>query len=345
MGREWLQGLSLPPSLADSDVAIAHTLHKRGLKALQPSSYFNITLNLDTSQVRGFLFSARAALVWPRVVKLQPDAGSDSKKKRSPADEDESDDEEEEEQDDPSSSSSSGGGAESGSSPLLFEFPLTQVGNSSFRDLLLSNPSPQRPLLVHLVPLAAYPSGAKAATALPSSSSLAFSSANFTPSLPRDTFLVHSVVDSEDRSPLRAFPEATAAAAAAAGSSSSSSEESSNPDSLTKAFVLPPGRTARVRLRFRPPSGPGAVAADHRSALFVRNNLTGAEAVELGGRSVFGSLSFGGWRSGRNGGSGSSILRFEVQEKHLKDCSRKFISPLFINLTVKLPILVNYDIQ
>ena len=134
---------------------------------------------------------------------------------------------------------------------------------------------------------------------------------NYTSSLPPDTFRIHSVVDGEDLSPLKAFPENIAA---------STVDESS---SLTKSFVVPAGRTARVRLRFRPPSGPGASAADHRSALFVRNNLTGVEAVDLAGRSVFGSRSFGGWRSGRNGGSGSTVLRFEVQEKHLKDCKRE----------------------
>ena len=35
--------------------------------AASPSSSFNITLNLDTNQVRGFLFKARAKLIWPRV--------------------------------------------------------------------------------------------------------------------------------------------------------------------------------------------------------------------------------------------------------------------------------------
>ena len=174
LGREWLQGLSLPPSLADSDSAVAHTLHKRGLKALQPSSYFNITLNLDTSQVRGFLFSARATLVWPRVVRppsqggqlTSSGGGGGSSKKSSgvaaaAAKEVEEEDDEAEEGEDSSTTTTT-------SSSLLLEFPLTQVGNSSFRDLLLANPSPQRPLLVHLVPLAAYPSGAKAAIMLPS---------------------------------------------------------------------------------------------------------------------------------------------------------------------------------
>ncbi len=287
-GIEWLTGLSLPQSMAESDSEIAQALHKRGLEELQPSSAFNVTLRLDTDQVRGFLIHARAALVWPRVVKFsQPDSDKDVEESNS----------------------------------TVFQFPLTQVGNSSFRDLLLSNPS-QQPLLVHLVPLSAYPSGARAAGMLPTRSKLA-SPVNYTTAMPLDTFSVHSVVDGEDKSSFKAFSEDLFAEEDASSAPCSSSL---SPESLTKAFILPPGRTARVRLRFRPPNGAAASAGEFNSALFVRNNLTGVEAVDLSGRSVFGSLSFAGWKSGRNGGSGSSILRFEVQEKHLKDCDRKFFA-------------------
>ena len=324
-GKEWLHGLSLPPSLAETDPALAVSLRRRGLEALQPSSVFNVTLNLDTSKVRGFRFSARAALVWPRVVKFnQPPLPPGTTSSAAAASTKEGSDGEEGEDD---------ASEESSSAALLFHFPLTQVGNSSFRDLLLSNPSPQRPLLVHLVPMAAYPSGAKAAAALAeregdssssdssSSSPAASSSSRYTASLPPDTFRVHSVVDSEDKSPFKTFSEDPSSEDPPSSSSPPSSSEA---EALTKAFVLPAGRTARVRLRFRPPSGPAAAAGEFRSALFVRNNLTGVEAVDLAGRSVFGSLSFGGWKSsGGEGGTGSAVLRFEVQEKHLKDCNRE----------------------
>ena len=69
MGREFQKGMTLPQDLADSDYAVTHTLISRHtfLAGSTPTSQFNITLNLDTNQVRGFLFKARARLKWPRV--------------------------------------------------------------------------------------------------------------------------------------------------------------------------------------------------------------------------------------------------------------------------------------
>ncbi len=120
VGKEWLSGLGLSSSLADSDIALTHMLHKRLLETVHPSSAFNVTLRLDTSQVRGFLLTARASLVWPLVL-----------------------------------------------SNYKSSFELTQVGNATFTDVTLRNPS-DRDLWVHLVPLAAYPNGAKVANMLPS---------------------------------------------------------------------------------------------------------------------------------------------------------------------------------
>ena len=67
VGKEWYQGLTLHSSMGDADVSIVHTLWNRLKAAVTPTSSFNITLNLDTNQVRGFLFKARAKLVWPRI--------------------------------------------------------------------------------------------------------------------------------------------------------------------------------------------------------------------------------------------------------------------------------------
>ena len=52
--------------MAATDAAIGHALQK-SFKGLVSKASFNITLNLDTNKVRGFLFRARASLVWPRV--------------------------------------------------------------------------------------------------------------------------------------------------------------------------------------------------------------------------------------------------------------------------------------
>ena len=119
VGREWYQGLTLQPNVGDSDIAIVHTLWNRLRMATSPSSSFNITLNLDTNQVRGFLFKARARLVWPVLA---------------PRDK--------------------------------IVFSLTQVGNFSLGEIILSNPS-NRDVYFHLVPMAAYPNGAKVANLLP----------------------------------------------------------------------------------------------------------------------------------------------------------------------------------
>ena len=109
---------------ADSDLGVLHTLHNRLVKTSSAAT-FNITLRLDTDQVRGFLFKARASLVWPKVA--------------SPAE------------------SGSGSGV---------RFPLTQVGNATFRDVLVNNPT-MHDLLVHVVLLDAYPNGLKVVNMVP----------------------------------------------------------------------------------------------------------------------------------------------------------------------------------
>ena len=107
----FLPGLSLGSSTSETDVGLITNLWSRLRSAVSPSSSFNITLNLDTNQVRGFLFKARARLVWPKMT------------------------------------------------PAALErlvFPLTQVGNSSVKEVALTNPS-EEPVLIHLVPMTNYP--------------------------------------------------------------------------------------------------------------------------------------------------------------------------------------------
>ena len=60
-------------------------------------------------------------------------------------------------------------------------------------------------------------------------------------------------------------------------------------------------------------------------AVFVRNNLTGVELLEMTARGVHGELRFGttAMMSGALSESGGS-LKFDVSERHLKDCYRKF---------------------
>ena len=66
-GKEWLKGLKLGVQVAENDINLVQNLWNRLRSAVSPSSSFNITLNLDTNQVRGFLFKARARLIWPKM--------------------------------------------------------------------------------------------------------------------------------------------------------------------------------------------------------------------------------------------------------------------------------------
>jgi hypothetical protein len=52
------------------------------------------------------------------------------------------------------------------------------------------------------------------------------------------------------------------------------------------------------------------------------------ELLELKGESVEGEIKFGKWKSSQ---TGHGLLDFDMKEKHLRDCDRKFY-----NLTFKL---------
>jgi hypothetical protein len=135
VGREWYRGLTLHSEAGESDIATVHTLYNRYKEAINPLSSFNITLNLDTNQVRGFLFKARAILAWPRVI-------SDALATAAPT------------------------GSSQPPSYFSVHFGLTQVGNYSFRDVILENPS-QQDVFYQLVPMTVYPNGARMANLLP----------------------------------------------------------------------------------------------------------------------------------------------------------------------------------
>ncbi len=88
----------------------------------------------------------------------------------------------------------------------------------------------------------------------------------------------------------------------------------------TKAFVLSAGRSVRVSVRFQPET-----VGKFQQGLFIRNNLTGIELVELKGESVQGEIKFGKWKSSQ---TGHGVLEFDMKEKHLRDCDRKFPSDI-----------------
>ncbi|XP_041357021.1 transmembrane protein 131-like isoform X2 [Gigantopelta aegis] len=69
-GHQWLLGLSLDKEVADTDQYLYTRLQQKW-ESLQKSeqSIANVTIELDTNHVRGFLFSAQAHLHWPSLVR------------------------------------------------------------------------------------------------------------------------------------------------------------------------------------------------------------------------------------------------------------------------------------
>ena len=268
-GHPWYLGLALPLNLGDMDLAVVHSLWTRMRAAAYPNSMFNVTLRLDTSEVRGFLFSARAALSWP-VLAAAP----------------------------------------------TIQFPLTQLGNSSRMEILVTNPS-SKPLLMHLVPMTAYPNAQNVLNLLPNRIKLATTEDGMMDNEENPLFTIDSVTNADDPlAPLDTFGE---------GFAEKFGVEISD---ATHPLVLQPGQAARVSLLFTPvePAGPRS------SVLFLRNNLTGVEVVDLVGASALGEIKFGNRRPG------SLIHAFEVTEKHLKDCDKSVSKQHSLpNLTVKRP--------
>jgi hypothetical protein len=127
------------------------------------------------------------------------------------------------------------------------------------------------------------------------------------PHVTPETFRVINVIDAVTKQPLRSFGDDV------------ETKHGVPVHHETKVFVLKGGQSAKVRIRFRP-----STDNFYRQAIFVRNNLTGVELVEMTAKGVYGDLRFGtaGVSGGGKGGV-ASILKFEVKEKHLKDCNRK----------------------
>ena len=126
-GSQWLNTLSLPSHTRDIDLNLLNARYTRYLNATGgSSSWDNITMRLDTTEVRGHKFYVNIKQYWPSLL-----SGSNSVKNKS-----------------------------------LLTFPLTQVGNTSYKVLRLLNPS-IKPLLVQLVMDWTYPQGMRLYHSLP----------------------------------------------------------------------------------------------------------------------------------------------------------------------------------
>lgn len=270
-GHPWYLGLALPLNLWEMDLSIVHTLWSRmRAAALTNASKFNVTLSLDTSEVRGFHFSARAALSWP-ILCLDP----------------------------------------------VLKFPLTQIGNSSVDEILLFNPS-EETILVHIVPMSSYPNVMNILPHTPNRIEVGIDELSIPDPEDSTTFQILSVTDADEpHTALEKFGE----------------------DFLEKfgigvapntyPIVLEPGQGAKITVMFTPKD----TSKVHSSVLFIRNNLTGVETIDVYGRGAIGDFKFGNRRAG------STIHAFDVTEKHLKDCDKEPVSHTnsLPNLTVKRP--------
>ena len=273
-GHPWYLGLALPLNLGEMDLSIVLTLWSRMRSTALANSQFNVTLRLDTSEVRGFHFPATAALSWP-ILCLDP----------------------------------------------LLSFPLTQIGNTTRQEIFLINPS-QDPVLVHLVPMSAYPNAGNILSYLPNRiKQTVLLDDLIIPSVDDSaSFLIESVTDAEDPfNTLKTFGE------------DFSDKFGIGIAPNTFPFVLEPGQAAKVAVRFTPLDAGSPLA----SVLFVRNNLTGVETIDLMGMGAVGDFKFGNRRAG------STIHAFDVTEKHLKDCDKEPTAAgrasFLPNLTVKRP--------
>ena len=269
-GRPWYLGLAMPLNLAEMDLAVVHSLWSRMSAVTSPTAIFNVSVRLDTSEVKGFLLTARAALSWPVI-----------------------------------------------SSSQTVKFPLTQLGNSTKKHVIITNPS-SKPLLVHLVPMTAYPNAASVVNLLPHRKTLGLDPETVLDPGDASMFTIESVENADNPSePLETFGE------------NFSEKFGVEVSSSTHPVILPPGQAVKVIISFTPAEPPGPRA----TVLFVRNNLTGVDLVDLVGSGAVGDIKFGNRRPG------SVIHAFEVTEKHLKDCEKQPTKQQHIlpNLTVKRP--------
>lgn len=260
-GNQWLHTFNLPSHTRDSDLNLLNARYSTFLNSTAGGIVWNITMRLDTTEVRGHKFSVNIKPYWPSLI-------SNNKKNRT-----------------------------------LIKFPLTQVGNTSVKNIKLFNPS-TKPLLIQLVMDINYPQGQRLYQSLPDRFKLMCNDCSATV----DSEFKIQLDDDEERKLFDKIWDTVTAV-----------------DSLP--IFLKPGETKIVKLLytpFKPLSSSGV--------LYIRNNLTILEVVGLEGRGVYAKFEF----DDKNPGS-PVPLSFELTEKNLKNCERnnKLRKIKNTNLTVK----------
>lgn len=224
------------------------------------ATWQNLTVRLDTSEVKGHIFKTRVKMTWPSLL------------------------------------------ADNAENKSIYIFPLTQVGNTTFINITIKNPSSHN-LIVQMIMDIHYPNLNSLFEGLPPTF------------IPRqldkiksheDRFFLH--VDNKQK--LNLFKSKLGIKA----------HQNSYP------FILKPNENYTVTVGYK--------AGDSNSDsgfIFLRNNLTVIEVIALSGKGADPQFKFGNRKPGS-----SQPLAFELTDKHLKDCERdknkKYPPP---NLSVK----------
>lgn len=263
-GNQWLQLLELPSHVHDIDLSLLSARYTSYIRLAGDGGFpvwQNVSLQLHTTEVRRHRFWAKVMMTWPLLtLNVALSPGNTS----------------------------------------VLTFPLTQIGNTTYRDLVVHNPS-SKPLTLQLVMDWAYPVAERLLHDLPDGLTKCVECHNS----PTREFSLEdgSAVGSYYHSILGVLPHIN-----------------------SLALVLQPGEVATTRIGFSP-----LKTGLSSAVLLIRNNLTVLEVVRLSGRAAHAQFKFGNRKPGSD-----APLMFELAEKHLKDCerekNRKFPMP---NLTVK----------
>ncbi|XP_011257207.1 transmembrane protein 131 isoform X3 [Camponotus floridanus] len=243
-GNQWLNTMSLPSHTRDSDLNLLNTRHTRFVNSTADGSWENVTMRLDTTEVRGHRFYVNIKPYWPSLL-----VGIKNKS--------------------------------------VLMFPLTQVGNTSYRTIKLHNPSAS-PLLVQLVMDWSYPQGARLYHSLPTKFKPVCTECSST--VPEEFKLEENVADRE------LFEKQLGISVA----------------SQSVPLYLHPLETRMIRVAYTPFS-----ASASSGFLYIRNNMTILEVLRMSGRGASAQFRFGN----RKPGSTTPLL-FELVDKHFKDCER-----------------------
>ncbi|XP_018051267.1 PREDICTED: transmembrane protein 131, partial [Atta colombica] len=258
-GNQWLNTMSLPSHTRDSDLNFLNTRYVRFINSTADGSWENITMRLDTTEVRSHRFYVNIKPYWPSLL-----AGSSSIKNKS-----------------------------------ILMFPLTQVGNTSYRAIKLHNPSAS-PLIVQLVMDWSYPQGARLYHSLPM---------KFKPVCVECLSMIPEEFKLEENADERELFEKQWGVTIALQS---------------LPLYLNPSETRTIRVAYTPFS-----TSTSSGFLYIRNNMTILEVLRMSGRGASAQFRFGH----RKPGSTTPLL-FELTDKHLKDCERDR-NKLVTTLTVK----------